>query len=126
MSQRVYSFDETYAAMCIWEEMCTPTLSDAGMPWQDLIEGSGTGQMRHWIIEDLANACDTAWDRASQLREAEFSAWMVRKQEHEVRGEPFEEPRPNDPGSFDWDFVPVWLRTAVDWSGDAPRVLGSK
>jgi len=92
----LYSWDHVHAAMCIWEEMVTTT--DGA--WEATRENVGTVQMRAWVITILAPAAEAAWEAASSRAEAEDY----------------------DPGSYDWDFVPIWLRMCVDWSGDQPVV----
>ncbi len=114
MAERVYSHDEVMAAMCIWEEMSQPKLPDAPQPWTDYSGKWGVYGLRDVVIEKLAGACDAAWTRARHRHEAAYQA----------TGEgPETAP---DPGSFDWDFVPLWIRECVDWSGEHPRVKGSQ
>lgn len=108
MSERIWDFDGVFAAMCIIEEIADPVLRDAGSPWAETREQNGINQLRHWIIENLAEPCNAAWERAYKLYEDD------------------ETDKVPDPGGFDYDFVPVWLRTAVDWSDphNGPRVRG--
>ena len=125
MAERVYSFDETYAAVCIWEEIVNPVMPDAPRPWEDYRDQWGAAGLREIVITRLAGACDRAWDRAhKRFEEAEEEhddtceagggtgvctcGWSTR----------------GDPGAFDWEFVPVWIRECVDWSdvGAGPQV----
>jgi len=144
-----YSFDHLYSALCIWEEICDPQLD--GRPWEDMLTHHGYGDMRTLVIEHLAVPCDVAWGMANEAldkafveynekRDKAWKAWCLAKGIYgttfpamhasfdEFRQE-FEQvlPYPDDLGSFDWEFVPFWLRTCVDWSDlDKPRVRGAK
>ena len=146
-----YSRDEMYSAMCIWEEICNPQLD--GKPWEEALNHFGYGEMRTMVINHLAGPCNKAWERANEEHDRlwlEYSqkredAWRSRPsaalssdpssaQPTSSEWEAFRvqyakdhEPEPIDPGSFDWEFVPFWLRTCVDWSDlDKPRVRGAK
>lgn len=124
MSERIYSFDAVFSAMCIMEEIASPTM--VNRPWEDLRSDFGVTQLRVWIIKDLAEACDDAWDRSFERYQVEYGIWNQRRLEHEVACEPFFDDAPDDTGSFDYEFVPFWLRECVDWSSNAgPRVRGS-
>jgi hypothetical protein len=98
MAERLYTHDEFLAGLCIIEEMMAPTLPDAPKPWLPYQEQWGVYGLRD-LVMDLAEPCNQAWDRACARRDA--------------AGE--------DPGSFDWDFIPIWLRECVDWSLDTPQ-----
>lgn len=109
MAERAYTYDHIDAAMCIWEEITNPSLAEAEQPWNDYREKWGTAGLRDCVITKLAWPCHEAWERAQHRYEAAMQA----------TGE--EVP---DPGSFDWEFVPLWIRECVDWSGEHPRVRG--
>ena len=123
MSERVYGYDEAWAAMCIIEEIIDPQLADT--PWHAMRENAGITHMRDVVLGHLAGPCDAAWDRAQELFESAWDIWDRRRQRAEVKGEPFLDEKPQEPGSFDYEFVPFWLRACVDWTGDVPRVKGS-
>ena len=104
--------DHALAAMCIMEEIVDPCYTDAPRPWEVYRELHGIGELRAVVIDRLAPAADAAWDRA----------WERHNARHD------DDPAKNrEPGSFDYEFVPVWLRECVDWSDDTngPRVRGS-
>lgn len=107
MSERVFSYDDTFAAMCLIEEVIDPNLGDAGAPWEAYRETWGINGLRDVIINQLANACDQAWNKAQAAQEAD--------------------PELPDIGSFDYEFVPRWIRLNVDWSdlNNGPRVRGA-
>lgn len=119
---KTFNYDEVFAAMCMWEEIASPTL--AGEPWNDMREAVGSVELRSMIML-FGGACDRAWDRAQELYEIAYRNWETRRQEHEVQGKPFFDDAPEEPGGFDYEFVPTWMRTAVDWTGEEPRVKGS-
>jgi hypothetical protein len=101
----VYSHDVTFAAMCIMEEMISSVIPDAPQPWRTYWDQVGVNEMREVAIE-LAPHADAAWERARDRAEAAYAD-------------------PNateigDPGSFDYDFIPVWLRHCVTWPQEAP------
>lgn len=138
MAERVFSYDEVFAAMCIMEEIADPQLKDAPTPWQDYRDMWGIGGLRDAVISKLAHACDQAWDRAKERYETKFTNWGARREaarlrnEHTGAWEPTPEwlqanPEPTDPGSFDYEFVPMWIRLCVDWSdlNEGPRVKGT-
>lgn len=124
MSKNSYDFDAAYAAMCMWEEITNPTLAGAPTPWEDMRERAGMAELRGKVL-NLGAACDAAWTRTYAKHEIDYRNWRQRQQEHEVKGEPFFDDEPADPGSFDWEFVPVWVRNCIDWTGEEPRVKGS-
>ena len=102
MAERIYSYDEVHAAMCIMEEIASPGNPEEPQPWVPYREQWGVDGLRDAVITKLAGACDRAWSRANANPD-----------------------QPDDPGSFDYEFVPIWLRLCVDWSGDHPQVRGS-
>lgn len=119
MSERVYSYDATFAAMCMMEEIADPQLKDAPTPWDAYREQWGVNGLRDKIIVNLAQPCDDAWQRAySRYEQATDSFPGLDK---EFPG------MPDDPGSFDYEFVPFWMRTCVDWTDleNGPRVRGT-
>lgn len=88
-----YTVSEAEAAMCLWEEVLAALSSGKGLDWafaRQLTEG--TVVLRSHIL-DLAKPCHEAWTIAHQ------------------EGKGFDEP-------FDWEFVPWFLRNAVDEDGD--------
>lgn len=118
--------DEVFAAMCIMDEIADPHMPDAAQPWQEVREMHGINELRRFIAERLAKPCNAAWDRAWERLN---SAPQQHKEDCEAlygAGVCTCDSYP-DPGSFDADFVPVWLRECVDWSDpDAgPKVRGS-
>lgn len=127
---KVYSYNHVHTCMCIIEEMVEPNL--AGEPWKDYRDQWGVNGLRDVVIEKLAHACNTAWLDAYARYEQEDSDWRELKRLHApVKIEAYRtwekaNPQPKDPGSFDYEFVPFWLRTCVDWSGAHPRVRGAK
>jgi hypothetical protein len=122
---RTYSYDEMHAALCIFEEMVSPNLADAGNPWEDFRRQHGVNALRDLVINDLATPCNEAWDRAYKRYEAADEAWVTeRAKEQAIEKWRFWEknnPRPTEPGSFDYEFVPVWIRECVDWSLSQPQ-----
>ena len=109
--------DDAYAAMCIIEEMVDPCgmMYDAGRPWNDWRDQVGIAEVRGRVLRTLAPAANAAWEKAYAAYEHGCVKAQVEGTDH-----------PPDPGSFDYDFVPTWLRVAVDWSDllNGPRVLG--
>lgn len=124
---KTFSYDEAYAAMCMWEEINAPALISAPRPWNAMREEIGTADLRG-VVLGLGAACDAAWERTYSKFEADCRSWEHRKAECEVKGEPFFDDGPTDPGDFGWEFVPFWLRNCVDWSDiqNGPRVKGSR
>ena len=127
MAERVYSFDETYAAMCIWEEIVNPVMPDAPRPWEPhRDQWWGTAGLRDAVITRLAGPCDQAWDRAQER----FIQDLDDKHDDSCEAGggtgvcTCDAGSAADPGAFDWEFVPVWLRECVDWSDvvAGPRV----
>lgn len=131
MTKRIFSQDAALTAMCLWEEIIQPAQSDATQPWQDFREQNGTAGLRDFVLDQLAEACDAAWSRAYAFYEEVFAAWQHKRtteappwgQRLEYEAWLAKNPEPQDPGSFDWEFVPFWIRACVDWSGEVPRVL---
>lgn len=124
-----FSYDDMFAAMCIMEEIADPQMSDAGTPWAEYRERVGTNELRGVIIDRLAGPCDAAWDRAQKRYEEHLDSHT---DDCEASGGTgvctCEASRAQDPGSFDYEFVPFWLRECVDWSDltAGPRVRGSQ
>lgn len=107
MAKLIYSYDVADAAMCIWEEITSPSLNLE--PWNAYRETWGSAGLRYAVLTKLASACHDAWVRA------------VERSNHELPDGSF---AGDDPGYFDWEFVPFWLTNCVDWSGEHPRVRG--
>ncbi len=112
-----FSYDDAFAGMCIMEEIVYPSLRDAPQPWEPYRETWGVTAVRDAVIEKLVKACNARWDKI----QAEMSEAIRRAP---TREEAMKVP---DPGSFDYEFVPFWLRECVDWSdiSNGPRVRGS-
>lgn len=131
MAKRIFDYDAAYAAICLWEEIIQPAGPDASTPWQDFREQHGTAGLRDFVLVHLAGPCDAAWTRAIQLYEEASQGWYAKRadeapptgQRAEYEAWRAANPEPQDPGSFDWEFVPFWVRACVDWSGEVPRVL---
>jgi hypothetical protein len=102
MAERIWNFDEAFAAMCIMEEVAQSVMPDADQPWEDYRSQVGINQLRDDILTLLAHECDQAWSRTQARYEAN--------------------PQLDDPGSFDYEFVPTWLRLHVEWTNNGPRV----
>ena len=129
-----YSYDDAYAALCIWEEIINPVMLDAEAPWQAMRNSIGTAALRDMALQ-LAGPSNAAWNLALAACEREHSQWgadlrmfMRLNNIEQSKDVPLDwhrtNPMPEGPGAFDWEFLPFWLRTAVDWSGDVPRVRG--
>lgn len=127
LDDMTFSYDAAYAAMCMWEEIASPVLNDAGEPWQEMREQIGSAELRSRVFTYLGKACDEAWTRTYRNYQVEWNVWNVRRQEEEVAGRPFFDEEPREPGCFDYEFVPFWMRNCVDWSDahTGPRVKGS-
>lgn len=98
MTAPTYTRDTVFAALCIMEEMIDPVTDTMPKPWADYRDQSGACEMRDLVIE-LAPHCDAAWQKAYTRYEAG---------------------KTDDPGSLDYEFVPVWLRHCVDWTAARP------
>lgn len=122
MSKAVYSYDHVFAAMCIMEEIASPSLNVE--PWQDLREERGINELRGVVIDHLAGPCNAAWERAYKRYEEATTQYEFDKSFAEQASGNLPEP-PKDPGSFDYEFVPFWLAQCVDWEAYPPRVKGS-
>lgn len=109
-----FSYDHMFAAMCIMEEIADPQLPDAGQPWNEMRQSCGINDLREVVIERLAIPCNDAW----------MKVWDAYNRIDEPGCAPN---TTQDPGSFDYEFVPTWLRLNVDWSDNeaGPRVRGS-
>lgn len=116
------SHDTAFAAMCIMEEIVDTAMPDAGAPWAAFREANGINELRTLVLERLAEACDQAWTRAYKRFEEADAVYRERVARAELDvGLP-----PQEPGSFDYEFVPFWLRNCVDWDADSsPRVRGN-
>lgn len=90
--------DVAYAAMCIIEEMIHSRSPDMPQPWNPYWDQVGVNEMRFLVIDELAAHADAAWCKA-------YDAFCNAAGMHDVA----------DPGSFDYDFVPIWVRHCVDW-----------
>jgi hypothetical protein len=121
MAERVYSYDEMMAAVCLWEEICQPSLKGAPQPWEPTREQNGTFGLRAAVI-GLAYECDKAWERAQSRFEEADAEYRIAKAE---QGDADGLTEPQEPGAFDWEFVPTWIRLCVDWSDvvKGPRVI---
>ena len=107
MTQQTYSHDVVFSALCIMEELLNSVLGeDAPHPWSSYWEQNGVNEMRELTLE-LAPHADAAWQVAYACFEAQCKQPGVDM---------------SDPGSFDYDFIPVWLRHCVDWDADRPCV----
>ena len=115
-----FTYDDMYAAMSIIEEIIRPVLADAGAPWTQFREAHGIGAVRDVVIEMLAGSCDRAWTKAYAAYESACEEYSIALAESGDGTTTVQEPR--DPGSFDYGFVPFWLRQCVDWSECGPRV----
>lgn len=82
-----------FTAMCIWEAM----IDDPGGPWETFCENNGANALRE-VALDLTVHAERQW-RSLTDKEQEF----------------------DEAGAFDWDWIPLWLQMAVDWSGDWPQ-----
>ena len=114
VGNRVWSFDEVFTVACIIEEMIDPS-GDRTRPWQAYRDHYGISQLRDLVITTLAHAADQAWTRANDLHEQAFAQWQldcdrIKQVGGDLPGQPVE------PGSFDYEFLPFWLRACVDWS----------
>ncbi len=118
-NQGTVKHDDALAAVCIIEEMLDPIgqLPDAPKPWDDWRDQVGIGELREFVLSTLAPAANAAWEKA-------YAAYEHQCAEARVKGQP----EPVEPGSFDYDFIPSWIRVAVDWSDvrAGPRVLGKR
>lgn len=119
----VYDYDHVFSCLCLIEEIVAPNLS--GEPWQAYRDQWGISGVRDLVIEKLAGACTEAWLVAYERYEKADATYREAKKNFPVADDfPGMPPQPDDPGSFDYEFVPFWLRTCVDWSGNHPRIKG--
>lgn len=127
-AKRVFSYDDMFAAMCIMEEIADTNMPDASQPWEPHRQMWGIGGLRDFVIDQLATACDKAWDRAQERYDEASNTHTDACEAGGGTGictcTARETP---DPGSFDYEFVPFWLRECVDWSdtNSPPRVRGT-
>ena len=105
MTAQTYSHDVVFAALAVFEEMLDPMARDMPQPWAKFWSDNGINEIRSLVLE-LAPHADAAWSAAYARFEEQC------RQPGEVQ----------DPGSFDYDFIPVWLRHCVDWDADRPCV----
>ncbi|MBX9717322.1 MAG: hypothetical protein K2X36_00570 [Microbacteriaceae bacterium] len=115
--QRRFSYDDVFAGMCMMEEIVESNMPEASHPWQAYREAHGTMALRDAVIEKLIKPCNARWERTqNEMAEA-------------IKNAPTREAAMvvPDPGSFDYEFVPFWLRECVDWSdiSNGPRVRGA-
>ena len=112
-----FSYDHVHACLCIMEELIDPVASDMPRPWETYRDNNGVNALRDVVIHQLAKPCLAAWNRAYR----DFETVVHNAPTREAAS------RTPDPGSFDYDFVPIWLRHCVDWSvPNNPRVRGSE
>lgn len=87
------------AALCLWEEM---TASTNG-PWEQWRDDNGACALRGYVI-DIAQACSDDWHALNPHGDGDLGLL-----------------------AFDWEFCPVWIRTAIDWAscpvGSFPSLL---
>lgn len=91
---------------CIIEQLVDPVQGPSFVPpWQAWRDMNGIAELRA-VALDLVEPCNADWERAYKLYEAG---------------------KVEDPGSFDYEFVPFWLSQKVDWSDlrGKPRVRGT-
>lgn len=108
---KLYTATQMHVYACIIEELVAPTYqAEAQPPWQIWRDHNGIDALRNYAMAFI-DPCDADWTRAYALYEDGCGAVDA----------------PQDPGSFDYDFVPMWLRTKVDWSEtmQPPRLLGA-
>lgn len=121
--EKRFTYDHMYAAVCIMEELVDP-VSDSTKPWQAYRDAHGVSELRDVVIEHLADAADKAWDQAQKLHTAAYDEWIAECERVKQVGGDIPE-CPVEPGSFDYEFIPFWLRACIDWSDTqlGPRVL---
>ncbi len=121
------------AALCIIEEIVDSNLPDAPVPWQEYRDTHGIAGLRYVVLQTLAQACSDAWKRAEKRYEKQYAAWQAHMPHFAMTHKDWRRAwdanpvkAPEDLGSFDYEFVPVWLRECVDWSDleNGPRVRG--
>jgi hypothetical protein len=102
MTQRMFTADQLHTYACLIEELIDPQ-GKITPPWNEWRNRNGINALREAAIE-LIDPCDADWERAYKLYK--------------------DNPEGEDPGSFDYDFVPFWLSHKVDWYDPqvAPRV----
>lgn len=108
---KLYTASQMHVYACIIEELVAPTYQGETVPpWNEWRDQNGINELREAAMA-FVEPCDADWSRAYALYEESQSL-----------------PGPiAEPGSFDYEFVPLWLRTKVDWSDamQAPRLLGA-
>lgn len=120
-----YTYDHVFAAMCIMEEIASPVEPNMPTPWRDYRDQVGINQLREVIIERLAGPCDDAWERACDRAEAGVEEHADDCEATATTGVcTCGAHQKLDPGAFDYEFVPFWLRMCVDWSDtlNGPKV----
>jgi hypothetical protein len=127
---KTYTHGEMFTAMCIIEELIDTSLGDAEIPWVAFREAHGIAVLRDAVIDRLVRPADTAWERALELDLLAWKQYEIARERWNGLPDPKTSPpdMPIDQGSFDYEFLPTWLRIAVDWSDttNGPRVKGSK
>lgn len=99
MTHSTFTRDQMFTLACIIEELVDSALPDAPRPWQNYRDQVGIAQLRDDVI-DLVPYADAAWLRVYSRAQGD--------------------PEAPDPGSFDYDFLPIWLRHCVEWQENAP------
>jgi len=89
---------KTYTHDNMWDVMCLweEIVDDMDGPWKDMWEANGTMELRSMVIT-LVEPCAIGFAMRQKLGHEE---------------------------SFDWEWVPTFLREWVDWSGAYPIVIG--
>jgi len=136
LSAKSYSFNAAFSALCIFEEMLDPQLPEAPKPWEAFRENHGVNELRRVVIDVLAEPCDAAWTRAYKryedtLNNHTATCPVSRKPRGEAGGCNCPAMHAEEPGAFDWEFVPIWVRQCVIWDESGveepePRVMSGR